>query len=64
MSILSDVKWLNAILTIFSNTNLEKADFTSAYHFIIDPRTNRVKNARFSQNGLEGLIACFGVLVE
>lgn len=50
--------------SVFYNTNLENADLTSAYHFIIDPRTNRLKNARFSQQNLEGLVASFGVLVE
>lgn len=50
--------------TIFSHTNLEKADFTSAYHFIIDPRINRLKNARFSQSNLEGLVVSFGIFID
>lgn len=49
---------------IFYNTNLENADLSSAYHFIIDPRNNRLKNARFSISGLEGLVASFGIIVE
>jgi len=49
---------------IFYNTNLENADLTSAYYFIIDPRINRLKNAHFSMNGLEGLVASFGVIIK
>lgn len=50
--------------TVFYNTNLENADLTSAYHFLIDPRINQLKNARFSRDNIEGLVAPFGVLIE
>ncbi len=40
----------------FINTNLEKADFRSAYNYTIDPEQNRIKKARFSLDGLAGLL--------
>lgn len=49
---------------VFSHTNLEKADLTSAYHFLIDPRTNRLKNARFSYDGIEGLVIPLGISIK
>ena len=48
---------------IFQKCNLEKADFSEAYHFSIDPRTNRMKQAIFSKEGLSGLVDAFGIQV-
>ncbi|HEY0677776.1 MAG TPA: pentapeptide repeat-containing protein [Chitinophagaceae bacterium] len=45
----------------FENTNLEKADFRSAYNFSIDPALNRMRKARFSMNGLPGLLNKFDI---
>ena len=41
---------------IFAQTDLEKADFTTALNFNIDPEQNRIKKARFSKDGLAGLL--------
>jgi uncharacterized protein YjbI with pentapeptide repeats len=41
---------------VFRNTNLEKADFRSAYNYTINPEQNRIKKARFSLDGLTGLL--------
>ncbi|WP_197428932.1 pentapeptide repeat-containing protein [Phnomibacter ginsenosidimutans] len=41
---------------IFDNTNLEQADFRTAIHYAIDPAANRMKKAKFSINGLPGLL--------
>jgi uncharacterized protein YjbI with pentapeptide repeats len=42
---------------LFIGANLEKADFSSAFHFTIDPERNKMKKAKFSAAGLEGLLA-------
>lgn len=41
---------------IFNRTNLEKSDFTKALNFNIDPEQNRLKKAKFSRDGLQGLL--------
>lgn len=41
---------------IFDRTILEKADFRTAEHYVIDPENNRIRKARFSRKGLPGLL--------
>ncbi|MEL6538516.1 MAG: pentapeptide repeat-containing protein [Bacteroidota bacterium] len=48
----------------FDNTNLEKADFSTAYGYTIDPEQNRVKKAKFSRMGLEGLLTKYDIQVK
>jgi fluoroquinolone resistance protein len=43
----------------FDQSNLEKADFRTAFNYTIDPAMNRVKKARFSAEGLAGLLERF-----
>ncbi|RZL97280.1 MAG: pentapeptide repeat-containing protein, partial [Pedobacter sp.] len=42
--------------SIFQNTILEKVDFRTATNYSIDPETNRIKNAKFSKDGIAGLL--------
>lgn len=49
---------------VFENTILEKADFRTAVNFTIDPEGNRIRGARFSMEGLLGLLGKYGILVE
>lgn len=49
---------------VFSQANLEKADFRSAYGFSIDPDQNRMKGARFSLDGLPGLLDRYKLKIE
>ena len=49
---------------IFSQVNLEKTDFTSALNFSIDPEQNRLKNARFTKEGLAGLLTKYQLKIE
>jgi fluoroquinolone resistance protein len=49
---------------IFDNTILEKADFRTAQNFTIDPQQNKIKKAKFSHLGLEGLLGKYGIVVE
>ena len=41
---------------IFMRSVLEKADFRTAIHYTIDPDLNRIKKAKFSLAGIEGLL--------
>lgn len=47
----------NLLRASFLRTNLEKADLSTAINFSIDPENNRVKNAKFSLEGLPGLLS-------
>ena len=49
---------------IFDNTILEKADFCTSFNYLIDPETNRIKKARFSQAGIAGLLAKYDIEIE
>lgn len=46
---------------IFDQSILEKADFRTSRNFTIDPVTNRIRKARFSVDGLSGLLEKFGI---
>jgi len=49
---------------VFDNTNLEKSDLSSAYHYSIDPDKNRIRKAVFSVDGLPGLVAKYGIMIK
>jgi len=49
---------------IFYNTNIQETDFTSAYNYSIDLSQNSIKKARFSKDGLAGLLNQFDIIVE
>lgn len=49
---------------IFKNSNLEKADLRTAYNFSIDPEINRMKKAKFSRMGLDGLLHKYNIDIE
>lgn len=48
----------------FDNTILEKADFRTAYNYSIDPEMNKMKKARFSMNGVRGLLDKYDIEIE
>lgn len=49
---------------VFDNTILEKADLRTAYNYTINPTNNKLKAARFSVNGLAGLLGGLGIIIE
>jgi fluoroquinolone resistance protein len=57
----NDCDLLNAA---FSDTVLEKTDFRTAYNYTFDPERNRIKKARFSMNGLAGLLHKYDIQVD
>lgn len=49
---------------IFQSTNLQEVDFTSAVNYIINPDENNIKKARFSRDGIEGLLHKYNIIIE
>jgi uncharacterized protein YjbI with pentapeptide repeats len=49
---------------IFQNTVLENADLRSAHNFSIDPEMNRISKAKFSVEGLAGLLDKYDIKIE
>lgn len=45
----------------FDQTNLEKSDFRTAFNYSIDPDRNKVKKAKFSIDGVAGLLEKYGI---
>nr|WP_262712761.1 pentapeptide repeat-containing protein [Algibacter pacificus] len=48
----------------FENTNLEKADFRKAINYAIHPGKNKLKGAKFSLDGVAGLLTVYGVDID
>jgi fluoroquinolone resistance protein len=47
--------------TSFVQSNLEKADFRTARNYSFDPDINKMKRARFSKDGVIGLLAKYNL---
>lgn len=60
---LSSSKFIGCNLenAVFGKTNLEKADLSTSYNYIIDPENNRVKKAKFSTSGIAGLLLKYDI---
>lgn len=50
--------------TRFENTILEKADLRTAYGYSIDPELNKIKKAKFSIQGIAGLLDKYDISIE
>lgn len=48
----------------FEHTNLEQADFRTAFHYTLDPAENRIKKAKFSKEGIGGLLKKYQIIIE
>jgi uncharacterized protein YjbI with pentapeptide repeats len=60
-SVFNNCDLLNAS---FVKTNLEKADLRTAYNYTLDPEANKIKKARFSSQGVVGLLAKYDIEIE
>lgn len=62
---LTDVIFDNCNLNraFFDHTILKNAELSTSYNFIIDPDNNEVKKAKFSVQGLPGLLAKYGIRI-
>ena len=49
---------------IFNDTQLSAVDFTSAYNYKIDPEFNPMKKAKFSSQGISGLLEKYDIKIE
>lgn len=49
---------------VFGGTNLEGADMRTSFNFSIDPEANRLRKAKFSLAGLQGLLGKYKIVVE
>jgi fluoroquinolone resistance protein len=49
---------------VFDQTMLESADFRHARGYSIDPERNKVRKAKFSADGLAGLLAKYDLSIE
>jgi uncharacterized protein YjbI with pentapeptide repeats len=49
---------------VFMRSILNSANFTSAIKFTIDPEKNLLRKAKFSADGLAGLLTNYGIVVE
>jgi uncharacterized protein YjbI with pentapeptide repeats len=63
---LKQSKFINCDLNeaIFYNSNIQEVNFTSAFNYIIDLSQNQIKKARFSKDGLAGLLSQFDIVIE
>jgi fluoroquinolone resistance protein len=50
--------------TRFENTNLEKADFRTAINYSFNPEMNKIKKAKFSLSGVQGLLERYDITIE
>ncbi|MCW4469852.1 pentapeptide repeat-containing protein [Flavobacterium sp. MFBS3-15] len=48
---------------VFHDSIAQKADFTTSYNYSIDPERNKLRRARFSQEGLKGLLEKYEIVV-
>lgn len=49
---------------VFDETILATADFTTAYNYRFDPERNVIKKAKFSANGIPGLLEKYDIKIE
>jgi fluoroquinolone resistance protein len=50
--------------TKFEKTIIEKADFRTSYNYSIDPENNRIKKAKFSFEGIPGLLDKYDIEIS
>lgn len=48
---------------IFYRTNLREADFSTSWNYRLSPPDNKLKGAKFSRAGLEGLLADYRIKI-
>ncbi len=49
---------------IFDNTIIEKADFKTSFNYSLDLEKNRIKKAKFSLDGITGLLDKYDIEIE
>ena len=49
---------------VFENTILENVDFRTSHNYFINPEINKMKGAKFSRSGINGLLGKYDIEVE
>jgi fluoroquinolone resistance protein len=49
---------------VFYKTVLDNVDFRTSFHYSFDPEINRIKRARFSREGVIGLLDKYNIEIE
>ncbi|MGC4103585.1 pentapeptide repeat-containing protein [Ferruginibacter sp.] len=49
---------------VFDRSILEKADLRTSYNYTINPEINKIKKAKFSKEGLAGLLSKYDIVIE
>lgn len=49
---------------VFDKTIANKADFSHASHYVIDPQRNKIAKALFAKDGLKGLLARHQLVID
>lgn len=52
------------IRATFENSIIEKADFRTSFNYSINPEKNRIKKARFSSDGITGLLDNYDIEID
>lgn len=60
----SDFSGCNLDGAVFDNTILKSADFSAAFHYKIDPQFNPMEKAKFSVDGLSGLLEKYDIRID
>jgi uncharacterized protein YjbI with pentapeptide repeats len=47
--------------TVFKHTNLQGADLRSSFNYSMDPELNQIRKAKFSINGIAGLLGKYDI---
>lgn len=50
--------------SVFDKTILKEVDFVTASNYIIDPELNNIRKAKFSLNGIAGLLNKYDIYIE
>ena len=63
---LTESRFLDCDLTmsVFQQSVIEKVDFRTAYHYGIDLELNKAKGAKFSNEGISGLLHKYKIVIE
>lgn len=49
---------------LFENTNLEKTNFLTSFNYSLDPENNYTRKAKFSKEGIIGLLTKHDIIIE
>lgn len=49
---------------LFDDTRLEKSDLRTAFGYVMDPDKNKIRKARFSHEGVMGLLSKYDISIE